>query len=135
MIAEGSRLIEEAKHTYFAKVGRKLSDPSTGTKMYWSLVNKILNKAKIAEMPPVFENAIFVLDFASKAQIFNNYFILQCTTLETGCEIPCDLPDKMSKLTEFAISEEKILKIIRNLNPNKAHGWDGISARMIKICN
>ena len=41
----------------------------------------------------------------------------------------------MSQLTEFAISEEKILKIIRNLNSNKAHGWDGISVRMIKICD
>ena len=135
MIAEGSRLIEEAKHAYFAKDGRKLSDPSTGTKMYWSLVNKILNKAKIPEIPPLLENDIFILDFASKAQIFNDYFILQCTTLDTGCEIPCDLPENMSQLTEFAISEEKILKIIRNLNSNKAHGWDGISVRMIKICD
>ena len=121
--------------THFAKVGRKLSDPTTGTKMYWSLVNKILNKAKIPEIPPLLENDIFVLDFASKAQIFNDYFILQCTALETGSEIPCELPEKMSKLTELAISDEKILKIIRNLNPNKAHGWDGISARMIKICD
>ena len=135
MIAEGSRLIEEAKHAYFAKVGRKLSDPSTGTKMYWSLVNKILNKAKIPEIPPLLKNDIFILDFASKAQIFNDYFILQCTTLDTGCEIPCDLPENMSQHTEFAISEEKILKIIRNLNSNKAHGWDGISVRMIKICD
>ena len=135
MIAEGSRLIEEAKHTCFAKVGRKLSDPSTGTKMYWSLVSKILNKAKIPEIPPLLENDIFVLDFASKAQIFNDYFILQCTTLETGSEIPYDLPEKMSKVTEFAISEEKILKIIRNLNPNKVHGWDRTSARTIKMCD
>ena len=32
-------------------------------------------------------------------------------------------------------SEEKILRIIRNLNPNKAHGWDEISVRMIKMCD
>ena len=133
MLRGQARLIEEAKHASFAKVGRKLSDPSTGTKMYWSLVNKILNKAKIPEIPPLLKNDIFILDFASKAQIFNDYFILQCTILDTGIEIPCDLPAKMSQLSEFAISEEKILKIIRNLNSNKAHGWDGISVRMIKI--
>ena len=96
---------------------------------------KILSKAKIPEIPPLLENDIFVLDFASKAQIFNDYFILQCTTLDTGSEIPCDLPGKISQLTEFAISEEKILKIIRNLNSIKAHGWDGISLKMIKICD
>ena len=33
----------------------------------------------------------------------------------------------------MAISEEKILAIIRSLNPNKAHDWDEISIRMIKL--
>ena len=36
-------------------------------------------------------------------------------------------------LSDFVISEEKILKIIRSVNPNKAHGWDEISIRMIKL--
>ena len=27
------------------------------------------------------------------------------------------------------------ISLIRNLNPNKAHGWDGVSARMLKICD
>ena len=76
-----------------------------------------------------------MLDFSSKAQIFNDYFILQCTTLDTGSEIPSDVPVIASQLQEFAISEEKILRIIRNLNLNKAHGWDEISVRMIKMCD
>ena len=127
--------VEDAKHKYFANVGRTLSDPSTGTKKYWCLINKILNKAKIPEIPPLLENDIFVLDFSSKAQIFNDYFILQCTTLDTGSEIPNDLLVTASQLREFVISDEKILRIIRNLNPNKAHGWDEISVRMIKMCD
>ena len=135
MIAQGSKLVEDAKHKYFTNVGRTLSDPSTGTKKYWCLINKILNKAKIPEIPPLLENDIFVLDFSSKAQIFNDYFILQCTTLDTGSEIPSDVPVIASQLQEFVISEEKILRIIRNLNPNKAHGWDEISVRMIKMCD
>ena len=65
MIARGSKPVEDAKYKYFFNIGRKLSDPSTGTKTYWSLVNKILNKAKIPEIPPLLENDIFVLDFAS----------------------------------------------------------------------
>ena len=31
-------------------------------------------------------------------------------------------------------SQDDILKIIQNLNPNKVHGPDKISIRMIKIC-
>ena len=88
MIARGSKLVEDARNRYFFNIGRKLSGPSSGTKIYWSVVNKILNKAKIPEIPPLLENDIFVLDFASKAQIFNDYFILQCTALDTGSEIP-----------------------------------------------
>ena len=87
------------------------------------------------EIPPLLENDVFVLDFASKAQIFNDYFILQCTTLDTGSDMPHDLPTNCSQLAEFSISDEKILTIIRNLNPNKAHGWDKISGRMIKMCD
>ena len=30
--------------------------------------------------------------------------------------------------------QDDILKIIQNLNPNKAHGPDKISIRMIKVC-
>ena len=36
-------------------------------------------------------------------------------------------------ICDFEISEEKILNVIRSLNPNKAHGWDEISIRMIKL--
>ena len=94
---------------------------------------KVLNKAKIPVIPPLFENDIFVLDFKTKAQIFNNYFILQCTTIDTGSEIPNITTINIPALASIHISEEKILKIIRSLNPNKAHGWDEISVRMIKI--
>ena len=42
-------------------------------------------------------------------------------------------PDQM--LDFIDIDDHKILKAIRNLNPNKAHGCDDISIRMLKICN
>ena len=36
-------------------------------------------------------------------------------------------------MSDFVISEEKIVNIIRSLNPNKAHGWDEISVKIIKL--
>ena len=33
------------------------------------------------------------------------------------------------------IDDHKILRTIRNLNPNEAHGCDDISIRMLKICD
>ena len=36
-------------------------------------------------------------------------------------------------ISNFVISEEEIRNIIRPFNPTKAHGWDEISIRMIKL--
>ena len=122
MTTQASRLVEDAKLKYFTDIGRKLSHPSTGTKKYWSLINKILNKSKIPEIPPLLEEDIFVTDdYASKAQIFNHHFIFQCIALNSGSEIPSELPITSFQPRGFLISDDEILKIIRNLNPNKAH--------------
>ena len=133
MISEGTRLIEDAKRNYFLKAGKTLANPGTSSKTYWTLINTVLNKVKIPMIPPLLENGLFVTDLTEKAQIFNDYFILQCTTIDTGSEIPQDTPVTATQISDFVISEEKILNIIRSLNPNKAHGWDEISVRMIKL--
>ena len=135
LINRTSKTIEDAKHKYFMKIGETLSNSDTGNKRYWSLINKILNKTKVPLIPPLLENDVFVLDFEAKAKIFNDYFILQCSTLDTGSEIPDEVISDVPPLVNIAISDEKLLKIIRSLNPKKAHGWDGISVRMIKICD
>ena len=37
-------------------------------------------------------------------------------------------------LSSLEISETDIFAIIKNLDPNKSHGWDNLSIRMIKLC-
>ena len=59
-----------------------------------------------------------------------SFFVEQ---IDTGSVIPPYVPAPSSLISDFPISDEKILNIIRSLNPNKAHGWDGISVRMIKL--
>ena len=39
------------------------------------------------------------------------------------------------RLDTIDLDSKKILAIIRSLDVNKAHGWDDVSARMIKICD
>ena len=53
--------------------------------------------------------------------------------MDTGIQLLQHIPATITQLNDFVISEEKILNIIRSLNPNKAHGWDEISVRMIKL--
>ena len=37
-------------------------------------------------------------------------------------------------LTSFDIKDDDILPIRKNLNVDKAHGWDQLSIRMVKTC-
>ena len=71
-----------------------------------------------------------------KANYFNNFFASQCTPLVNNSK----LSDKIlyncaARLISINFDSNDILKIIRSLNVNKAHGHDGISLRMIKICD
>ena len=40
-----------------------------------------------------------------------------------------------SRLVSLNFNEDEILKFIRALNQHKAHGYDDISIRVIKICD
>ena len=133
MISDGSKLIEDSKRNYFLKTGNILASPGTSNKKYWFLFNTIMNKAKIPIIPPLLENGLFISDFTEKAQIFNYYFLFQCTTINTGSRIQLNFPNPSTCISDFPVSDEKIMNIIKSLNPNKAHGWDGISVRMIKL--
>ena len=39
------------------------------------------------------------------------------------------------RIKSFHVTENDILAIIKTLDPNKAHGCDNISIKMIKICS
>ena len=68
--------------------------------------------------------------------MFNNFFADQCSILRNKNELPATLSKKTSEsLTTIDFSNNDILKKIRNLDPNKAHGHDMISIRMVKICD
>ena len=90
MTSEATKMIEDAKRNYCREAGKTLANAEICSKTYWNLINTVLNKAKMPIIPPLLENGLFVTDFTEKAQIFNDYFILQCTTIDTGSEIPHD---------------------------------------------
>ena len=64
------------------------------------------------------------------------YFARQCTPIENDSSITTEtncLCDATISAVDF--EDQDILKIIRALDINKAHGHDNISARVIKICD
>ena len=112
----------------------KLDNPKSVLKTYWSIIYKFLSNKKTPIIPSVFVNGELVSDLEQKANLFNNYFASQCTPIKNSSKLP-NFSYKTEKiLTSFDIKDDDILSIIKNLNVDKAHGWDQLSIRMIKTC-
>ena len=131
---ESTSLINELKDRYIATMSAKLDNPKTVPKTYWSIINKFLSSKKIPIIPPILVNGELVSYFKQKANMFNNHFASQCTAIKNSSKLPNFSYKTEKRLTSFDIKDDDILLIIKNLNVNKAHGWDQLSIRMIKAC-
>ena len=64
------------------------------------------------------------------------FFAKQCSAINTNSDLLSVLSKKKHKLlSTIHFTSNDILKLIKNLDPNNAHGHDMISIRMIKICD
>ena len=131
-----SDTITKAKEKYLRPLDNKLNDdPQTGAKSYWSILNKLLQNIKIPLIPPILSNGTFITNVKEKTTLFNTVFAEQCTPINNSSTLPPFEYKVNSKIEDISFSELEIVSIIRSLNSNKAHGWDGISIRIIKICS
>ena len=90
---------------------------------------------KIPCIPPIYHNNKYTTAFKEKTQIFNNFFAKQCTLVKNTSKLPIDSSKSRNNLlSTISFTKDDIANIIKNLNPNKAHGFDMISIRMLKIC-
>ena len=131
---EYSNLVSSSKEKYLSRLGAKLNNPLIAPKTYWSVLNNFLGKRKIPLIPPLLFNGLFVTDFKCKANMFNNFFANQCKVIENSSALPLFSPVVNSNLDHLIVDPLDIISIIKSLKPNKAHGWDEISVRMVSIC-
>ena len=71
----------------------------------------------------------------TKADLFNDFFVELCSIHDNGNTLLARYTSSDQMLYFIDIDDHKILRAIRNLNPNKAHGCDDISIWMLKICD
>ena len=128
-------MIRKAKTSYYEKIGNKLCDPKTGQKTYWTAFKKIVNKKKYTNIPPLIGQVHFISNFIQKAQIFNEYFAGQCKIYDNGSVLPTLRKRTDKNLVNIDITELQIVNIIMKLNPNKSHGYEGISIAMLQLCS
>ena len=125
-------LINRSKQNYYSRMASKLTNVQRNSKTYWSLLNRFLNNKKIPLIPPLFHENKFVTE---KGELFNSFFAKQCSLIKNSSKLPSHLHYLTdNRLSSVRFSQDGIAKIIQNLDPNKAHGHDNISIRMLKIC-
>ena len=113
---------------------RVFTDPYTGE--YGSVKTHILCRViKYLLFHHYLTTTNLLLILRKKPNTLILFFAKQCSTIKNDNK----LPQLLHFLTDKRLSTVKfentgILKIIHNFNPNKAHGQDKVSIRMLKIC-
>ena len=74
-------------------------------------------------------------NFQTKDDLYNDFFVEQCSIYDNGSTLPASYTRSNQTLDFIDIDDHKILRAIRTLNPNKAHGCDNISIRILEICD
>ena len=130
-----SKVTANAKETYYQKLGRKLSDANTGTKAFWSSLNRLTGNKKHPNIPPILENGLFVVNFETKANVLNDYFVAQCCSVGTSSILPNFVLSSIPALQHLDFTRERALKHIQSVNSCKSHGCDDISVTIVTICD
>ena len=58
----------------------------------------------------------------------------QCTLVQNTSTLPVFNFKTNNRLKSFDINENDLHLLIKNVNVNKAHEWDGISIRVTQLC-
>ena len=127
--------ITNSKLAYYRRISSKLNDPNSAPKTYWSILKSFVNGKKIPLIPPILVKDQLVTNFLEKANLFKEFFTQKFNTIENDSTFTNNLVfETTEKISSFDISKDEITKIIRSLDLNKAHGHDGISILMLKLC-
>ena len=128
-------LISEAKKNYILKKTSKLEDSNTAPKTCWSILNRFLYNKKIPAIPPLLVDGTFISDFCEKANLFNNFFTSICTPIKNNSTLPLFTYKTNTRINCFHVANKDVLLIINSLDSSKAHRYDNISIKMLKLCN
>ena len=90
----------------------KLADPASGHKIYWKMLNILLNKFKVPRIPPLLVHNTFITNYKEKTSIFSKFLTSQCTPFLNDCALPVLNFLANSRIGSFEISCNEIYLII-----------------------
>ena len=81
-------MISIRKDEYYDYLSKKLNNPNTSVKTYWSIFKSFYKGTKVPLIPPLLVNNKTVSDFPEKANLFNDFFASQCTPISNNSVLP-----------------------------------------------
>ena len=132
---ECQQAVEAAKLTYLTNLGNKVNNVNTSQKLYWKIINRVMNKCRAPKIPPILVNNCFILNCKEKAKYFNDFFSQQCKPVMNNSVLPTLTFHTDKRIDHVNIEPDEIISLIRKINPNKATGSDGISGQMLLLCD
>ena len=128
-------LIEVNKEKYYSRISKRIMNPLTSTKTYWSILKSFLNSKKIPYILLLLHQNGYVTKYKDKTELFNNFFANQCSLINNSSVRPSVLFKRTENvISSINFSSGDIAKIIQKLDPNKDHGHDIMIIHMFKIC-
>ena len=85
---------------YYSRISKRMMNPLTSTKTYWSILKSFLNNKKIPCIPPLFHQNRYITKGKDKTELFNNFFANQFSLINNS-SVLCSL---LFKETENVIS-------------------------------
>ena len=125
-------LIRSKYNAYLRQLADNIQD---NPKKFWSFysVKTRTRKLPLAIKKDVNSNSL-VTDTLEKANLFNNYFN---SVFSKPCKEPlppglCPIVPPLRELSNVVISVNEVESILKNLDPSKSPGPDGLTSRLLK---
>ncbi|VDI50077.1 Hypothetical predicted protein [Mytilus galloprovincialis] len=134
---EVNRLKRDAKQRYEINIIRSFSRENLNPRKFWSLSKSVLGYNSDRTIPPLKDNMNLISDDLEKAELLNCYFSAQMHLGQHENDLPALPPLSfltVERLQEIVAVEEDVLKYLRQSNPHKSCGPDGISNHILKYC-
>ena len=129
-------LIQKSKGKYNSRLTSKFSGIGKSSKVIGLFWKVSLLAKKIPCIPPLFENNEYYR-FQEKSRTIQLIFWKpQCSLINNNSQFPWTLSYKINeRLSSVKATDGDIQRRIAKLDPNKVHGHDKTSIRMILICS
>ena len=71
---ECQQAVETSESSYLMNLGNKANNLNTSQKSFWKIINRVMNKCRAPNIPPLLVNNLFILNCREKARYFNDCF-------------------------------------------------------------